>query len=63
VESFLPLRHLKAAVQAGRIGGMGPRYYGVPTEYSQGRTEREDAPAILAMCREDKVDAVVLVAL
>jgi len=63
VESFLPLRHLKAAAEAGRIGSVSARYYGVPTEYSQGRTEREDAPAILAMCREDQVDAVVLVAL
>ncbi len=63
VESFLPLQHLKAAAEAGRIGSVSARYYGVPTEYSQGRTEREDAPAILAMCREDQVDAVVLVAL
>jgi hypothetical protein len=42
---------------------VGPRFYGVPTEYSQSRTTREDAPAIAAMCREDGVDAVLLAAL
>ena len=63
VETFLPLRALQAHAAAGRIGSVGPRYYGVPTEYSQLRTLRQDAPAIAAMCREDGVDAVLLAAL
>jgi hypothetical protein len=63
VQSFLPIGHLKAHAEAGRIAGVGPRFYGVPTEYSQSRTLREDAPAIEAMCREDRVDVVLLAAL
>lgn len=63
VQTFLPVDHLKAHAAAGRIAGIGPRFYGVPTEYSQSRTLREDAPAIEAMCREDGVDAVLLAAL
>lgn len=63
VESFLPLKRLAQAAAQGRIGSVGPRFYGIPTEYSQGRTQREDAPALLAMCREDAVDAVLIAAL
>lgn len=63
VQTFLPLGHLKAHASAGRIAEVGPRFYGVPTEYSQSRTMLEDAPAIEAMCREDKVDVVLLAAL
>ena len=46
-----------------RIGSVSARFYGVPTEYSQGRTRREDAPAVLAMCREDQVDVALIAAL
>jgi hypothetical protein len=63
VQTFLPLGHLQSFVDEGRVGSVGPRFYGVPTEYSQSRTTREDAPAIAAMCREDGVDAVLLAAL
>ena len=63
VESFLPLNLLAQAASEGRIGSVSPRFYGVPTEYSQGRTQREDAPAVLAMCREDQVDVALIAAL
>ena len=63
LQTYLPIGHLKAHAAAGRIGEIGPRFYGVPTEYSQLRTIREDAPALEAMCREDRVDAVLLAAL
>lgn len=63
VQTFLPLGHLQSWADEGRIAGVGRRYYGVPTEYSQSRTTGEDAPAIAAMCREDGVDAVLLAAL
>jgi len=63
VQTFLPLGHLQSFADEGRIGAVGARYYGVPTEYSQSRTMREDAPAIAAMCAEDGVDAVLLAAL
>ena len=62
VDSFLPLTRLAEAAAAGRIGSASPRFYGVPTDYSQART-RERAPQILAWCRADAVDAVVLAGL
>jgi hypothetical protein len=63
VDSFLPLTHLRAAVAAGRIGSLAPRFHGVPTDYSQRRTIEQDAPEVLARCREDEVDIALLVPL
>jgi hypothetical protein len=63
VETFLPLNRLAEYAVAGRIGSASPRFYGVPTDYSQGRTSLRDAPQILAWCREDGVDAILLSAL
>ena len=59
--TFLPMEHLYAAAEDGRIGSVAPRFYGVPTKYSQRQTAAQDAPAILAMCREDAVDGVILI--
>lgn len=61
--SFLPIAALAEFVREERIGGLSPRFYGVPTEYSQRKTNTVDAPEILEFCREDGVDAVVLVGL
>lgn len=63
VESFLPLNRLAEYAAAGRIRSVSPRFYGVPTEYSQGKTSSHDAPKILEWCREDGVDAMLLSAL
>jgi hypothetical protein len=63
VASFFPARALLDACTAGRIGGVAPRFYGVPTEYSQRTTIEHDAPAILGYLREDEVDAALLVPL
>ena len=63
VDSFLPLHRLLEFAQDGRIGSVSPRFYGVPTEYSQRNTVDNDAPAILRWCQEDHVDAVLLVGL
>ncbi len=60
VGTFLPLAALHRAADAGTIGAVGPRFFGVPTEYSQRRTGL-DAEQIVAWCREDEVDAVGLV--
>ncbi len=60
VESFLPIRRLAELVAAGRIGSLAPRFHGVPTDYSQRRTLEQDAPAILARCREDGADVALL---
>ncbi len=63
VESFLPLASLRALVGEGRLGSLAKRFHGVPTDYSQRRTLEEDAPEILARCREDAVELVLLVPL
>jgi len=63
VESFLPIRRLQDLAARGRIGGVSLRFHGVPTDYSQRRTREQDAPEILARCREDLVDVALLVPL
>jgi hypothetical protein len=60
VDSFLPLRRLAEYAAEGRIGSVSPRFYGVPTDYSQSQTINQDAPQILNWCREDDVDVVLL---
>jgi hypothetical protein len=63
VDSFLPVNRLAEYAANGRIGSVSPRFYGVPTDYSQDRTLQRYAPQILEWCREDGVDAVLLSAL
>jgi len=63
IDSFLPVNRLAEIAKSGRIGSVAPRFYGVPTDYSQSNTIHKDAPQILAWYREDKVDAVLLSAL
>ena len=61
--SFLPIRALGELAAEGRIAALADRFHGVPTEYSQRRTQEIDAPEILRRCREDAVDLAVLVPL
>ncbi len=63
VDSFLPVNRLAEYAASGRIGSASPRFYGVPTDYSQARTLQRSAPQILEWCREDGVDAVLLAGL
>lgn len=63
VESYLPIRRLAELAKLRRIGSVAPRFFGVPTDYSQRRTVEQDAPGILARCREDGVDVALLVPL
>ncbi len=63
VESFLPIARLRTFATEGRIRELAQRFHGVPTDYSQRRTTEEDAPEVLRRCREDGVDAALLVAL
>lgn len=60
VGTFLPLKPLQEMATEGRIGSVSPRFYGVPTEYSQ-RRSHADAERVLAWAQEDQVDAVILV--
>ena len=61
INTYLPLARLKEAVAAGRIGALGERVHGAPTNRSQRVTMETDAPELLRRCREDTADAVVLV--
>jgi len=63
VDSFLPINRLLEYAADGRVGSVSPRFYGVPTDYSQNRALRRYAPQVLQWCREDSVDAVLLPAL
>jgi D-proline reductase (dithiol) PrdB len=63
LDSFLPLNRLTECAAEGRIGSVSPRFYGVPTDYSQGRTLNVAAPQIFDWCRQDGLDAVLLSAL
>jgi hypothetical protein len=62
INTYFPLQRLKEAAAEGRIGELNRRFYAVPTLRSQRLTKERDAPAILEMCHEDGIDAVVLVA-
>ena len=57
------LRHLAAPGNPDRrIGEVAPRFHGAPTNRSHRTTLERDCPDLLARVREDKVDAVLLVA-
>ena len=60
--SWFPLPALRRAAQTGRIGELAPRFHGAPTNRSHRVTFDQDCPELLRGCREDRVDAVVLVA-
>jgi hypothetical protein len=59
--TWFPLAQMRRLAAAGRIGGVAPRFFGAPTNRSHRVTIEIDAPDILARCREDAVDAAVLV--
>jgi len=62
VASFLPLQALRLATEAGTVGATSHRFYCLPTRYSQ-RATLEDGAKIVDWCKEDRVDAVILVPL
>ncbi len=61
INTYFPLARLKDAAAAGRIGALGPRVHGAPTNRSHRVTMETDAAEILRRCQEDRVDAAVLV--
>jgi hypothetical protein len=58
---WLPIPALEAAEADGRVGALAPRLVGLPTDRSQRNTLERDAPAVLAACRAQAVDAALLV--
>ena len=61
IASYFPLTAIMKLAEAGDIGSVSPRFYGLPTNRSQRTTRDIDSLALLAYCREDNVDAMVLV--
>ena len=59
--TWFPLRHMRELAGRGAIGALARRFHGMPTNRSQNRTLDVDCPELLARCREDGVDAAVLV--
>ena len=57
--AFLPIEHLKSLAAEGLIGDIAPRFAGIPTVYSQTRTEKW-AHAVYQGFVEDDVDLVLL---
>jgi hypothetical protein len=60
--SWFPLPALRRLAAAGSIGEVAPRFHGAPTNRSHRTTLDEDCPELLRRVREDRADAVILVA-
>lgn len=59
--TWFPLPRLRQHAAAGEFR-LAPRFHGFPTNRSQRHTLTVDAPELLARCREDGVEAALLVA-
>ena len=59
--TWFPLPALRDALASGRIGSIAERFHGAPTNRSQRHTLQVDCPEILSRCREDGVEAAILV--
>jgi hypothetical protein len=59
--TYFPLPALRHAAASGRIGTVAARFHGLPTNRSQRTTLEVDCPEVLARCRDDGVDAALLV--
>ncbi len=58
--TWFPLPLMRRFADEGRFK-LAPRFHGAPTNRSQRVTLETDAPEILARCRQDQVDAALLV--
>ena len=58
--TWFPLPLMREFAREGRFK-LAPRFHGAPTNRSQRVTLETDAPEILARCRQDQVDAALLV--
>lgn len=59
--TYFPLQALRALEENGEIGGITPRYHGLPTNRSHETTLEIDCPEVVSRCLEDRADAAVLV--
>jgi len=61
VNTFFPVDRMREAVSQGRVGSTPGRFYGAYNNYSQRKVLEQEAPKVLDFCRQDQVDAAVLV--
>jgi D-proline reductase (dithiol) PrdB len=59
--TYFPLPELRRAAERGRIGSVASRFHGLPTNRSHRVTLRVDCPEIVTRCKQDEIDAAVLV--
>jgi D-proline reductase (dithiol) PrdB len=59
--TWLPIKRLQEARQAGRIGELTERIYAVPTVRRQRSTIEEHAPQIADLVKADRADVAILV--
>ena len=62
-ETFLPIDAAQRLCAERLFAAVSPRFYGAATDYSHRKTTEQDAPEILRLLREDRVDAALLTAL
>ena len=58
--TWFPLPELRVAAKRRRIGAVAPRFHGLPTNRSHRVTLEVDCPEVVARCKEDGVDAAIL---
>ncbi len=61
IGAYFPLRALRGAAHAGRIGSVASRFHGLPTNRSHRVTLETDCEEIVARCKAGGVDAALLV--
>lgn len=59
--SFFPLKALRRAAAAGRIGGLTRNFHGLPTDRSRRTTVEVDCTELVRRCRDDGAEAALLV--
>lgn len=59
--TYFPLTALHHLESTGEIGRVAERFHGLPTNRSRRTTMEVDCPELVARCRTDEIDAVVLV--
>ena len=59
--TYFPLAQLRERSASGRIGSLGSRFHGLPTNRSHRVMLEVDGPEIVARCKADDVDAAILV--
>jgi hypothetical protein len=59
--TYFPLKALRRSAERARVGELGRKFYGMPTNRSHRVTLNADCPELVSRCKDDCVDAVLLV--